>query len=979
MKTMSQTTPPTVSSRDPTSTPPHQRPTKRKSQCEKEGKNSKRRCCSVYHPNTQTCSPCALWSQSGSDMRLQEFHPLKNSRHAGEEAHVLSQYASHAGINFNIEMGSCICLPCYKDYSRNSNKENNMMPRWAKVKQNYYISPKHCIYCCGDVCGCESVSHWGPDNWYGEDSLISWKKYLSLTGKVEYVIGDDVNHICRGHYPRIFRIKKSRMCPVCNSQNPLCWDLVCNLTNSLQHFCEAFSLEVGTVGFFDWVCNQCCLCYKNDSQLIETLQSDKASEDPIIALKSNTILQVLDTLSRDGIIFTKDVVVEFRASLHALNVHNADQYKLCDSLTKYISTLSKDRYKSYIQTGKYSLGKVIYDEQKFTEFSIPYIFKLKTEEWEKSKTHISLKKFQQLIRKQSNNFPTSFNYDFSKIISENFVEFNALFDNELVNIIDSITTSTHSSTGYSDLYKDVRATRIKMIISLLCFTMNPKCCFFQTVVGLLCYAYGLRDRGFELLNGIGCTSSIDHIRAHGSYWANRLYPIQELTVDRQWRVSIDNLNFHMKFSKSLPESSAGAKKMLNLITGQVSHRQATEIEPITAVPDLQELIHTSVSNSIHNSISPITRNSITPQHFKTGLGTPQNYYLEQFVQVCYLCTVNRLTLPPVEHNKTFMETVQPYMPHWTPPCKDKVVYATVAEALSSSMVDVESYLIKLKKDLHIGEAGFPTKVLIAGDQQVYALLKDLQRKHPVHYSWMECVHGDWHTLQLVAEIIRDMLWDGGLKQLSFECGHKKIPTQWQDVHMLIVSLYESILRKALLEYSTIAEPNLSEFGNFMKWLHGAGLEHNKNEISKFWASVIPYLNAYIGYYFAIRSGNWLLRNSCLRALLPLIFAYNHNKYEDLCTTVLMDTLALSSDLMKWCLNGNWTVSVKGKPYHNIALDEAHESIINLRLKTITSRPSHFRTSILLGIIVSELTVGTDVGHPNCLLVLDMCPNHLDPQ
>ena len=37
------------------------------------------------------------------------------------------------------------------------------------------------------------------------------------------------------------------------------------------------------------------------------------------------------------------------------------------------------------------------------------------------------------------------------------------------------------------------------------------------------------------------------------------------------------------------------------------------------------------------------------------------------------------------------------------------------------------------------------------------------------------------------------------------------------------------------------------------------------------------------------------------------------------------------------------LSAKGRPYHNLALDEAHESIINLRLKTITSRPSHFRT------------------------------------
>lgn len=32
-----------------------------------------------------------------------------------------------------------------------------------------------------------------------------------------------------------------------------------------------------------------------------------------------------------------------------------------------------------------------------------------------------------------------------------------------------------------------------------------------------------------------------------------------------------------------------------------------------------------------------------------------------------------------------------------------------------------------------------------------------------------------------------------------------------------------------------------------------------------------------------------------------------------------------------------------RPYHNIAIDEAHECIINLRLKTITARPSQFRT------------------------------------
>lgn len=40
--------------------------------------------------------------------------------------------------------------------------------------------------------------------------------------------------------------------------------------------------------------------------------------------------------------------------------------------------------------------------------------------------------------------------------------------------------------------------------------------------------------------------------------------------------------------------------------------------------------------------------------------------------------------------------------------------------------------------------------------------------------------------------------------------------------------------------------------------------------------------------------------------------------------------------------GQWTVSVKGRPFHSLALDEAHECIINRKLKQITTRPSHFR-------------------------------------
>ena len=154
------------------------------------------------------------------------------------------------------------------------------------------------------------------------------------------------------------------------------------------------------------------------------------------------------------------------------------------------------------------------------------------------------------------------------------------------------------------------------------------------------------------------------------------------------------------------------------------------------------------------------------------------------------------------------------MPHWTPSQGDNVVYATIEEALSGSICDVESYLCKIKRDLHICQPGYPGRVIIAGDQQTYALMKKLQRQYPDHYKWMIVLHDDWHTLQLLAEVIRDELWDGGLKEMCYECGYKKMPTQWQEIHMLILALYQSMLHKAVLTHNTFEEATIGNHKEF---------------------------------------------------------------------------------------------------------------------------------------------------------------------
>ena len=39
-----------------------------------------------------------------------------------------------------------------------------------------------------------------------------------------------------------------------------------------------------------------------------------------------------------------------------------------------------------------------------------------------------------------------------------------------------------------------------MIICMLCMAMNPANSFFQTMLGVVAYMFGLRDKGFDIFN-----------------------------------------------------------------------------------------------------------------------------------------------------------------------------------------------------------------------------------------------------------------------------------------------------------------------------------------------------------------------------------------------------------------------------------------------------------------------------------------------
>ena len=165
----------------------------------------------------------------------------------------------------------------------------------------------------------------------------------------------------------------------------------------------------------------------------------------------------------------------------------------------------------------------------------------------------------------------------------------------------------------------------------------------------------------------------------------------------------------------------------------------------------------------------------------------------------------------------------------------------IEEAQAGNIRDVEKYLTKLKQNLKIGEQGFPTKVAIGGDQQTYAIMKNLQRKYTARFSWYFAVPRPWHLLKLVSEVLRDMLWDGGLREFSYKCGQKSIPKQWQDIHLLLLATYESLLRKATTEFLEVAEKcacgNPHSDVAFWQWVEMISKPNNDDKSSQFWAQL----------------------------------------------------------------------------------------------------------------------------------------------
>ena len=127
-------------------------------------------------------------------------------------------------------------------------------------------------------------------------------------------------------------------------------------------------------------------------------------------------------------------------------------------------------------------------------------------------------------------------------------------------------------------------------------------------------------------------------------------------------------------------------------------------------------------------------------------------------------------------------------------------------------------------------------------------------------------------------------------------------TQWKDIYRVLCAVYESLLHEAVSKCSSLSDESVSFEEHFTMNMS----TENTNYVSRFWYQTLYFINSYNVYFFAIRSGNFDLRNACLPTIPELFCAYFHNKYEQLSCETLYDKVTANEILLTHFRKGEWT-------------------------------------------------------------------------
>ena len=145
--------------------------------------------------------------------------------------------------------------------------------------------------------------------------------------------------------------------------------------------------------------------------------------------------------------------------------------------------------------------------------------------------------------------------------------------------------------------------------------------------------------------------------------------------------------------------------------------------------------------------------------------------------------------------------------------------------------------------------------------------------------------------------------------------------------------YDDFVRLAL----SIESENSDLYRGFTNYVNKLA---KSNDTLKFWLGfVFEDGLAYVGLYLAIRGGLWDLRLACLKGMCPVFSAFDHIHYLKMLPQHFHEVLTLPVHIRKCFEQGGFVCNIKGRRMHAVALDEAHEMLVNKDIKTTIVRPT----------------------------------------
>ena len=308
--------------------------------------------------------------------------------------------------------------------------------------------------------------------------------------------------------------------------------------------------------------------------------------------------------------------------------------------------------------------------------------------------------------------------------------------------------------------------------------------------------------------------------------------------------------------------------------------------------------------------------------------------------------------------------------------QSQVVYLEVMDAVA----DTKDTMNQLLHDLHeqfIVSQNMKWLVL-EGDAKLYEIVKSLQFEYGDELSWLIPYPGDWHMLMNYQSALMKPYYDAGLKALASSAGYPltaiQNSSQFKRSHNFILEVWEAMYRVMLQRYleqsqdpaemlspggliedivsyiQTLPIDDLScsltrnlhqqehelHFSDFKSFIQNRA---RTDDTWKFWIQfVFQDAMAYIGLYLAIRSGDWHLRMASMKLMAPTFTAFDHPTYQKLISQHLADLLSMPAPIMTMFEQGTFVVSILGRPWHSVAIDESHEMMINKDCKTSIVRP-----------------------------------------